>query len=127
MLVYEIPAGSVATALNAFAVRNGLHLLYEAHVTRALRTPGLSGAFSLREGLDRLLVGTGLTYRFGGPDEKAVSIILAQNDTGARSDAGAPSRCRRSMWGRGNPTKRRPMAPTAARSPKAREPTRRRW
>ncbi|HEY8066277.1 MAG TPA: TonB-dependent receptor [Methylosinus sp.] len=87
VLVYEIPAGSVATALNAFAVRNGLHLLYEAHVTRALRTPGLSGAFSLREGLDRLLVGTGLTYRFGGPDEKAVSIILAQNDT-VRSDAG---------------------------------------
>ncbi|HEY8262325.1 MAG TPA: STN domain-containing protein, partial [Methylosinus sp.] len=68
VMVYDIPAGSVATALNAFAVKNGLHLLYEARVTRALRTTGLVGAFSMREGLDHLLVGTGLTYRFGGPD-----------------------------------------------------------
>ncbi|MBG0811572.1 TonB-dependent receptor [Methylosinus sp. H3A] len=87
VMVYDIPAGAVATALNAFAVKNGLHLLYDARVTRALRTPGLSGAYSVREGLDRLLWGTGLTYRFGGPDETAVSIILAQNDA-VRSDAG---------------------------------------
>lgn len=87
VMVYDIPAGSVATALNAFAVKNGLHLLYEAHVTRTLRTTGLVGAFSVREGLDRLLDGTGLSYRFGGPDAKAVSIMLAQNDTGVRSDA----------------------------------------
>ncbi|MBL1257874.1 TonB-dependent receptor [Methylocystis sp. Sn-Cys] len=88
VMVYDIPAGLVATALNAFAVKNGLHLLYDARVTRMLRTTGLSGSFSMREGLDRLLEGTGLSYRFGGPDEKAVSIILAQNDRGARSDAG---------------------------------------
>lgn len=81
VMVYDIPAGSVATALNAFAVKNGLHLLYEARVTRALRTTGLAGAFTVRAGLDRLLNGTGLTYRFGGPDAKAVSIILAQNDS----------------------------------------------
>jgi outer membrane receptor for ferric coprogen and ferric-rhodotorulic acid len=87
VMVYDIPAGSVATALNAFAVKNGLHLLYEARMTRMLRTAGLSGAFSVREGLDRLLEGTGLTYRFGGPDGKAVSIVLAQNDTGSRHDA----------------------------------------
>jgi outer membrane receptor for ferric coprogen and ferric-rhodotorulic acid len=79
VMVYDIPAGSVATALNAFAVKNGLHLLYEARVTRALRTTGLAGAFTVRDGLDRLLSGTGLTYRFGGPDAKAVSIILAQS------------------------------------------------
>jgi iron complex outermembrane receptor protein len=42
----------------------------------------------MHEGLDHLLEGTGLTYRFGGPDAKAVSIILAQNDA-VRSDAGA--------------------------------------
>jgi iron complex outermembrane receptor protein len=88
VMVYDIPAGPVASALNAFAVKNGLHLLYEARVTRMLRTTGLVGSFSIREGLDQLLDGTGLTYRFGGPDEKAVSIILAQNDTGVRSDAG---------------------------------------
>lgn len=86
VMVYDIPAGPVASALNAFAVKNGLHLLYDARVTRALRTTGLAGAFSMREGLDHLLSGTGLIYRFGGPDAKAVSIILAQND-GVRSDA----------------------------------------
>jgi iron complex outermembrane recepter protein len=86
VMVYDIPAGPIASALNAFAVRNGLHLLYEARVTRMLRTTGLVGSFSMREGLDQLLDGTGLTYRFGGPDEKAVSIILAQNDI-VRNDA----------------------------------------
>ncbi|PWB84263.1 MAG: TonB-dependent siderophore receptor, partial [Methylocystaceae bacterium] len=86
---YAIPAGPMASALNAFALENGLHLLYDARVTRAMQTSGLSGAYTLRKGLDRLLSGTGLTYSFGGPGG-AVSIVLAQAG-GNLSDA-APRR-----------------------------------
>jgi iron complex outermembrane receptor protein len=83
---YDIPSGPMATALNTFAYVNGLHLAYEARVTESLRTEGLAGAFSMKEGLDRLLRGTGLGYRFSD-NGRSVSIILAQND-GVRSDAG---------------------------------------
>lgn len=83
---YEIPSGPVAPALNTFAYANGLHMAYEARVTQSLTTPGLAGAYSVKEGLDRLLRGTGLAYRFAD-NGRAVSIMLARNDTGTRSDA----------------------------------------
>ena len=83
---YRIPAGSMGAALNAFADKNGLHLIYDAQVTRRLKSSGLSGAYSVKDGLGRLLAGTGLTYRFAG-DGEAVSIILAQNSTGTQTDA----------------------------------------
>ena len=83
---YEFPPGPMASALNSFADANGLHLLYDASVTQRLKTPGLSGSFSAQEGLDHLLVGTGLSYRIG-PTGHTVSIILAQNNNGTRTDA----------------------------------------
>lgn len=84
---YKIPAGSMAAALTTFADRNGLHLLYDARATRRLKSSGLSGVYSVHEGLDRLLADTGLKYSFADMDG-SVSIVLAQNDTGAQSDAG---------------------------------------
>ncbi|WP_283469839.1 TonB-dependent siderophore receptor [Methylosinus trichosporium] len=84
---YAIPAGSMSTALTAFAERNGFHLLYDARATRRSTSPGLSGRYKLREGLDRLLAGTGYAYRFADV-EGNVSIVLAQADT-VRNDAGA--------------------------------------
>ncbi|HXW71112.1 MAG TPA: TonB-dependent siderophore receptor [Methylocella sp.] len=85
---YAIPPGSMAAALTAFADMSGLHLLYDADVTLGLKTRGLSGRYSPQQGIEQLLSGTGLTYRFVRKGS-AVSIILAQNDTSTRSDAGA--------------------------------------
>ncbi|PWB84010.1 MAG: TonB-dependent siderophore receptor, partial [Methylocystaceae bacterium] len=61
---YEIPSGPMATALNIFAYANGLHVAYDARVTQHLTTPGLAGVYSVKDGLDRLLHGSGLAYRF---------------------------------------------------------------
>jgi len=85
---YIIPPGSLTKALNSVADENGLHVLYDARVTRGLRAPGLAGAYTLNEALDSLLSGSGLRYRI---DERghAISIVLAQNDAGTRNDAGA--------------------------------------
>lgn len=83
---YEIPPGSMATALNTFAYVSGLHIAYDARVTERLTTSGLDGAFSTKDGLDRLLRGSGLAYRFAD-NGRSVSIVLAQNDTGVRTDA----------------------------------------
>jgi iron complex outermembrane receptor protein len=86
---YSIPAGSMASALNAFADVNDLHLAYDARVTKRLQTQGLYGAFSVTEGLDRLLGGTGLTYRLTDKGH-VVLIQLAQADNGTMNDASAP-------------------------------------
>ncbi len=88
VLTYRIPAGSMANALNILADISGLQLLYDAGVTERLRTSGLSGQYSVKEGLDRLLRGTGLSYRIAAK-RRTVSIVLAQNDAGTQSDAGA--------------------------------------
>ncbi|HEY8259912.1 MAG TPA: TonB-dependent receptor, partial [Methylosinus sp.] len=84
---YRIPAGSMAAALNVIADENDLHVLYDARLTDGLRTPGLSGAYSVRDALGALLVGTRLTYEFSR-DGHSVSIVLAQADNGVRNDAG---------------------------------------
>ncbi len=84
---YKIPAGSMANALNTFADMNGLQLLYDAEVTQRVRTDGLQGAYSVTEGLDRLLAGTSLTYRLTDK-RNVVTIQLAQADNGVLSDAG---------------------------------------
>jgi iron complex outermembrane receptor protein len=85
---YDIPAGSISATLTAFAEKNGLHLVYDARATRRMTSPGLTGRHSLRDGLDRLLRGTGLFYRFVDMDGNR-SIVLAQADNGVRNDAGA--------------------------------------
>ncbi len=85
---YNIPSSPMTGALNTIADRNGLHLSYDARMTRGMRTSGLSGCYSVRDALAKLLAGTGLTYRLSASGT-AVSIMLAQNDTGAQSDAGA--------------------------------------
>ncbi len=86
VLAYQIPPGSMAKALNAVADQNGLQLLYDADVTQSLNSPGLSGAYSAGEALDRLLAGTGLSYRFAS-NGRTVSIVLAQNGQ-TMNDAG---------------------------------------
>jgi iron complex outermembrane recepter protein len=55
---YSIPPGSMANALNTFADKNGLQLLYDAGVTERLQTSGLVGQYSVKQGLDQLLKGT---------------------------------------------------------------------
>jgi iron complex outermembrane receptor protein len=83
---YEIPAGSVADALNTLADRSGAQLLYDAALTRHIRTSGVSGTRSLEGALRQLLIGTGLTYEID-PGAHSVSIVLAQANVGTRNDA----------------------------------------
>lgn len=86
-LNYQIPAGAMGAALNAFADKSGLHVLYDSHITERMRTRGLSGAYSVRDGLDLLLSGTGLSYRLS-ENGRAVSIMLAQ--AGVRMNDASP-------------------------------------
>ncbi len=85
---YQIPPGSIGMALSRLAEANGVQLVYHAELTRNLKTRGLAGSYAIEGALKKLLSGTGLTYRLSASGD-AVYIVLAQNDTGVQSDAGA--------------------------------------
>lgn len=57
---YQIPAGPLGAALTRFGVQAGVTLSFDTELTRQLTTPGLSGSYSVEEGLQRLLANTGL-------------------------------------------------------------------
>jgi iron complex outermembrane receptor protein len=83
---YKIPQGSAAEALNRLADESGVRMIYRAQLTKNLQTRGLSGNYTLTGALDALLSGTGLQYRLSENGRK-VSIVLAQNNNGSRTDA----------------------------------------
>lgn len=70
---YEIPAGRLDAALSRFGAASGVQLLYNSSVTRGVRTTGVSGNLGPQEALARLLAGTGLNYRFTGPNSATIT------------------------------------------------------
>lgn len=57
---YNIPAGSLASVLGAFAAASSLNLSYDAALTRGKQSPGLQGQYATLDGLGRILAGSGL-------------------------------------------------------------------
>ncbi|WP_159992990.1 TonB-dependent receptor [Roseomonas sp. 18066] len=64
---FAIPAQPLPTALVAFYRQSGVQLLYDAAIAEGRQSPGLSGRATPEEALRRLLVGTGLGFRFTAP------------------------------------------------------------
>lgn len=64
---YDIPVQSLGQALAAFSAQSGVDVVYGAAVPDT-RSSAVSGWMSPGAALSRLLEGTGLTYRFTGPD-----------------------------------------------------------
>lgn len=92
---YSIPPGALDDALNAFASRKDVQLIYSPALVAKRRSAGLRGHPGVREGLARLLEGTGLT----AVAVKA-NVYLLQPTPRPRTDA-------------------RPAAPKATSSPRS--------
>jgi outer membrane receptor protein involved in Fe transport len=60
---FNIPAGSLDAALNAYAVQTGATLLVSNDAIKGIRTSGVAGSLSQDEALTHLLSGTGFTIR----------------------------------------------------------------
>lgn len=56
----ELPAGPLGRSLSAFASQRGIALSFDPTLTAGLQAPALHGAVGDREGLERLLAGSGL-------------------------------------------------------------------
>lgn len=63
---FNIPAGDLATALQAFQRQTGIQSVYSSDLVAGKRSPGVSGTMSAQEALGRLLAGTGLAARVSG-------------------------------------------------------------
>lgn len=59
----NVPAQSLEAALIDFAEQANVRLVYDATLTRSQQAPALQGDYSVTDGLQRLLKGSGLTYR----------------------------------------------------------------
>jgi iron complex outermembrane receptor protein len=84
---FSIPAGPLAGALNRFADAAQIQLVYSGAVTRGRSSTGLSGRYTVQQGLAQLLAGTGLGFRFSGPD--SVTIAWASAGAAASRPEGA--------------------------------------
>lgn len=60
---YNIPAGSLASALNQVAETGGWQLVYDSAITQGLQSQGLRGTYMPETALQQLLSNSGLSYR----------------------------------------------------------------
>lgn len=61
---FSIPAGPLGAALATYGRQAGLQVSYLASIASGRTSPGISGAATREQALDRLLHGTGLSWQF---------------------------------------------------------------
>ncbi|MBD9355832.1 TonB-dependent siderophore receptor [Methylomonas albis] len=69
---FDIPAQSAADALDALAAQSELQMLFDRNALQNSRTQAVSGLYTAREALQKLLVGSGLTFTFTAADAVAI-------------------------------------------------------
>ena len=77
---FSIEPQALAAALNRFSEQSGIFFAYKTGDLSGLRSPGVSGLFSTDEALRRLLVGTGVTFRFTDADTVTLERGVPQQD-----------------------------------------------
>lgn len=70
---YNIPAGPLSQAVNAFAAVSGMYLGGNGALLKNKKTLGFDGEYTPGQALDLLLVGTGLSYDIG--DDKSIVLV----------------------------------------------------
>lgn len=81
---YNIPAGSLKAALDAFARQSGRPIIFKADEVRGARSQGYRGTASAETALDAILQGTGFTTRGGASG--SIAIVRVGNGQSRPSD-----------------------------------------
>lgn len=82
-LTLNIAPQSVGDALKALAAETHLQIFSDGEALKGKTTAGLNGVYTAREALQKLLAGTGLSYRFTA--ENAVAVKAVENGSDATS------------------------------------------
>lgn len=80
----RIDAGDLQTALDQYAARSGVQILYQPADLRGKRSPGVQGADTPAQALQALLAGTGLSTR---EDSSKAVLIFRQPDDASEAAA----------------------------------------
>ena len=80
-----IPAMPLNKALNAFAQREHLQLVYVSNIADGVRTQGVPAGLSAEKTLQKLLDGTGLKYRFLNAKTVTIYALAGPQATGGKS------------------------------------------
>jgi iron complex outermembrane recepter protein len=89
----NIPPEALGPALRSLAQEFGFQIVYPSKDIAALRTPGVTGSFTLEQALEHALAGTGLTYRY--VDVHTITILPVDRAAAVAADdppAAAPER-----------------------------------
>ncbi len=78
---FNVPAGDLKTALDAYAKEAGISLMYSGSAVKGVQSQGVKGLLSTDDALSRILHGTGFVAR----DEQGGIVIV--HESGARSEA----------------------------------------
>lgn len=81
---YNIPAGPLSKAINAFAAVSGMYLGGNSELLKSKNTQGFVGEYSAGQALDLLLIGTGLSYEAG----EGRSIVLIDTESVSEGENG---------------------------------------
>ena len=79
MRPFDIPAGSLDSAISAYESATRIHVTFTNEGIRSLASPGIRGLYTDEQALIRLLDDTGVAYRFTA--DKAVTLRLASTST----------------------------------------------
>lgn len=90
MRTYDIPRQSLGLALNKFAERSGVQMMFDPAVVRDKRNASLSGRYRTNVALAQLLRGSGLTARSGVDGTIVIAQASVAGQVGNGSSA-APS------------------------------------
>lgn len=80
---FDISAQPLADALALFGRQSGMQILAHGDLVRGLRSGDVRGRMTAETALQRLLAGTGLSYRIGGDGSITVQPGTAGNASGA--------------------------------------------
>ncbi len=83
----DIPAGDLASALDAYVRQTGTQLVYRADQLKGARSKGVQGQFDTREGLNRVLRDSGFTAQ---RDPSGAVLVVAQAAPPKATPAPAP-------------------------------------
>lgn len=79
-IAFNIAGQDLNAALLTFARAAGLQVFYDAEWVKGKQSPGLAGNYTATQGLSKLLAGTGMTFRFTGPDTVALDKLPQSSD-----------------------------------------------
>ena len=81
---FDIPAGSLSAAMDAFHSATGLQITFATDGLRTLPSPGAAGMFTVDQALARVLEGTGTSYRYASPTALVIELKSASTTVEVR-------------------------------------------